>query len=150
MHTLVGGGGQHGGFNALDYRKIKQGNADPLGTFAILSVLPDKFARFLFECHSGRFERLDLPILPDDRSYFDVHGALEDDKVKKLRINMSYLIHMMHMNTVIILIIPIIAIMLINASFIIISKSLHPSTPFLWICSICSWPSGQVHLLGVC
>ncbi len=37
---------------------------------------------------------------------------------------------MMHMNTVIILIIPIIAIMLINASFIIISKSLHLSTPF--------------------
>ena len=83
MHTLVGGGGQHGGYNALDYRKIKQGNA-------ILSVLPDKFARFLFEYHSGRFERLDLPILPDDRSDFDVHGALEDDKVKKLRINMSY------------------------------------------------------------
>ena len=100
--------------------------------------------------HSGRFECLDLLILPDDRSDFDVHRALEDDKVKKLRINMSYLIHMMHMNTVIILIIPIIAIMLINASFIIISKSLHLSTPFLWICSICSWPSCQVHLLGVC
>ena len=34
----------------------------------ILSVLPDKFARFLFEFHSCRFESLDLPILPDDRS----------------------------------------------------------------------------------
>ena len=56
----------------------------PLGTYAILSVLPDKFARFLFEFHSGRFESLDLPILPDDRSDFDVHGALEDDKVKQL------------------------------------------------------------------
>ena len=89
MHTLVGGGGQHGGFNALDYLKIKQGNAGPLGTYAILSVLPDKFARFLFEYHSGRFEHLDLPILPDDQSDFDVHWALEDDKVKKLRINMS-------------------------------------------------------------
>ena len=83
MHTLVGGGGQHGGFDALDYRKIKQGNAGRLGIYAILSVLPDRFARFLFENHSGRFERLDLPILPDDRSDFDVHWALEDDKVKK-------------------------------------------------------------------
>ncbi len=105
MHTLVGCGGQHGGFYALDYRKIKQGNAGPLGTYAILSVLPDKFARFLFEYHSGRFGCLDLPILPDD--CFDVHWALEDDKVKKIRINLSYLIHMIYMNAVIILIIPI-------------------------------------------
>ena len=83
MHTLVGGGGQHGGYDALDYLKIKQGNAGPLGTYPILSVLPDKFARFLFEFHSGRFESLDLPLLPDDRSQFDVHGALKDDKVKQ-------------------------------------------------------------------
>ncbi len=89
MHTLVGSGGQHGGFDALDYRKIKQGNAGPLGTYAILSVLPDNFARFLFEFHSVRFESLDLPILPDDRSQFDVHGALEDDKVKKSEYNVN-------------------------------------------------------------
>ena len=84
MHSLVGGGGQHGGLDALDYRKIKHGNAGLLGTYPILSVLPAKFARFLFEFHSGRFESLDLPILPDDRSQFDVHCALEDDKVKQL------------------------------------------------------------------
>jgi hypothetical protein len=85
VHTLVGGGGQHGGYDALDYRKIKQGNAGPLGTYPImiLSVLPDKFARFLFEFHSGRFESLDLPLFPDDRSQFDVHCALKDDKVKQ-------------------------------------------------------------------
>ena len=53
-----------------------------LGIYPILSVLPDKFARFLFEFHSVRFESLDLPPLPADRSNFDVHGALEDDKVK--------------------------------------------------------------------
>ena len=82
--TLVGGGGQEGGFDALDYRKIKNGHAGPLGIYAILSVLPDKFARFLFEYHSCRFETLDLPTIPDDRSQFDVHGALEDDKVKQL------------------------------------------------------------------
>ena len=85
MHTLVGCGGQHGCFDALDYRKIKHGDAGPLGIYPILSVesvLPDKFARFLFEFHSVRFESLDLPPLPADRSNFDVHGALEDDKVK--------------------------------------------------------------------
>ncbi len=46
MHTLVGGGGQHGGYDALDYRKIKQGNAGQFGTYPIISVLPDKFASF--------------------------------------------------------------------------------------------------------
>ncbi len=76
MHTLVGGGGQHGGFDALDYRKIKNRNAGPLGIYPILSVLSDKFVRFLFEYHSDRFETLDLPILPDDRSQFDEHCAL--------------------------------------------------------------------------
>ena len=53
-----------------------------MGIYPILSVLPDKFARFLFEFHSVRFESLDLPPLPADRSDFDVHGALEDDHDK--------------------------------------------------------------------
>ncbi len=48
-------------------------------------MLPDTFARFLFEFHSGRFESLDLPILPDDRSQFDVHCTLQHDRVKQLR-----------------------------------------------------------------
>ena len=54
---------------------------DSSGIYPILSVLPDKFARFLFEFHSCQFESLDLPILTDDRSQFDVHCALEVDKV---------------------------------------------------------------------
>jgi hypothetical protein len=87
VHTLVGGGGQHGGYDALDYRKITQGNAGKLGNYPILSVLPDKFAWFLFEYHSHRFESLDLLLLPADRSDFDVHGALLDDKVQN---EMSY------------------------------------------------------------
>jgi hypothetical protein len=33
--------------------------------------------------HAHRFESLDLPFLPADRSDFDVHGALLDDKVHK-------------------------------------------------------------------
>ena len=82
MHTLVGGWGQHGGYDALDYRKIKQGDAGHLGNYPILAVLPDKFARFLFEFHAFRFESLDLPPLPADRSDFDVHGALDDEQVQ--------------------------------------------------------------------
>jgi hypothetical protein len=81
VHTLAGGGGQHGGFDALDHRKIRQGSAGRLGIYDILSVLPEKFARFLFEFHGHRFESFDLPVLPADRSDFDVRGALEDDKV---------------------------------------------------------------------
>ncbi len=83
VHTVVGGGGQHGGYNALDNRKIRHGEAGRLGSYEILSVLPDKFARFLFEFHGHRFELLDLPFLPADRSDFDVHRALEDDKVRE-------------------------------------------------------------------
>jgi len=74
----------HSGYYALDYRKTKQESAGPLGNYTptwILSVLPDKFARFLFEFHAYRFESLDLPLLPADRSDFYVHRALEDDKV---------------------------------------------------------------------
>jgi hypothetical protein len=78
---VLGGRGLYGGFDALDYLKIKQGNASPLGTYDILSVLPDKFTRFLFEFHSIQFESQDLPIIPDYRSQFDVHCALKDYKV---------------------------------------------------------------------
>ena len=45
-------------------------------------MLPDKFARFLFEFHAVLFESLDIPLIPADRSDFDVHAALDDDKVK--------------------------------------------------------------------
>ena len=82
MHTLAGGGGHHGGFDALDYRKIKQGDSGSLGICPILFVLPNKFARFLFEFHAVQFQSLGLPPLPANRSDFDVYGALEDDKVK--------------------------------------------------------------------
>ncbi len=69
------------GASALDYRKIKHGDAGKLGNYSILSVLPDNFARFLYEFHDYRFLSLDLPPLPADRSDFDVHGALEDEQV---------------------------------------------------------------------
>ncbi len=60
MHTLVGGGGLDEGFDALDYRKIKHGDAGKLGNHPIRSVLPDKYARFLCEFHDFQFTSLDL------------------------------------------------------------------------------------------
>jgi hypothetical protein len=78
---LVVGGGQHGGCDALDFRKIKHGDAGKLGNYSIFSVFPDKSARFLYEFHDFRFKSLDLPPLPADRSDFDVHGVLEDAQV---------------------------------------------------------------------
>jgi hypothetical protein len=39
----------HGGYDAMDYRGIRNGDAGKLGDFPILSALPDKFARFLCE-----------------------------------------------------------------------------------------------------
>jgi hypothetical protein len=44
-------------------------------------VLPDKFARFLYEFHDLLFSSHDLPPLPADRSYFDEHGAIDDNQV---------------------------------------------------------------------
>jgi hypothetical protein len=91
MHTLVGGGGQHGGYDALDYRRIKHGDAGKLGNYPILSYLPDKFAGFLYDFHAFRFESLDLPPLPADRSDFDVHEALKDEQVRVQRL-LQYLL----------------------------------------------------------
>jgi hypothetical protein len=46
------------GYDAVDFRKIKHGDAGKLGNYSILFVLPDKFARILYEFQDFRFERL--------------------------------------------------------------------------------------------
>ena len=81
MHTLVGCGGQHGGFYALDYRRIRHGDTRKLGNYPILAFLPDKFARFLYEFHAFLFGSLDLLPLPADLSNFDMHGAIGGEQV---------------------------------------------------------------------
>ena len=83
MHTFsVGGGTLFGGFDALDFRLIlAKGDAGKFGQNTILSKLPDKFARFLYEFHDFRFQRLDLAPLPHDRSIIDVHAILSPDQV---------------------------------------------------------------------
>ncbi len=54
---------------------------DPPRTPPTLPVMYE-FHAFLREFHAFRFENLDLPPLPADRSDFDVHGALSDKQVQ--------------------------------------------------------------------
>jgi hypothetical protein len=75
----------HGPCNPIDDEEL---SLCRLVTYPILSALPHKFARFLFELQACRFESLDLPHLPADRSDFDVHGALLDDKVHQIMSNL--------------------------------------------------------------
>ena len=82
VHTMVGGGGLREGYATLDYRKIHQGNAGELGNYPILSVCLTNLLAFCLNITHIALKGLDLPQLPADRSDFDVHGALLDDKVQ--------------------------------------------------------------------
>jgi hypothetical protein len=77
LHFLVGGGDDQRGHDVLDHRRILRGDAGSLGQYDILAYLPDKVARFLYEFHDFRYCSLDSPPIPEDRTDFDVHGALE-------------------------------------------------------------------------
>ncbi len=59
--------------------------ARKIGQLLILVFLPDKFARFQYAFHAFRFESLDLPPLPADRSDFDVLRALKDEQVPYIK-----------------------------------------------------------------
>ena len=80
-HRLVGGGPHNIGFDALPWEMCLRGDAGKYGHYAVLSVLPDKLARFLFEYHSDLYKGLNLPVLPEDRSQIDVHGLLKPQEV---------------------------------------------------------------------
>ena len=58
-----------------------RGDAGKLEKYDILAFLPDKVARFLYEYHDFRFQSLDLPPSPHDRSDFDLHAALKPEQV---------------------------------------------------------------------
>ena len=92
VHTLSGGGGSmYGGYDALNHMLlVGHGDAGPLGKYPILSKLPDKFARFLYEFHHFRFRKLNLPPLPHDRSDIDVHAMLTPVQVMHASRNASY------------------------------------------------------------
>lgn len=79
-HYLMGGGVN--GYDALRVENIVHGDAGQLGKYDIISFLPDKVARFLYEFHDFRFQRsLDLPPIPYDRSTFDLHAVLKPEQV---------------------------------------------------------------------
>ncbi len=49
---------------------------------AVLSVLPDKIARFLYEYHDTSYTSLGLPPIPLDRSGISVHSILRPEQVQ--------------------------------------------------------------------
>jgi hypothetical protein len=81
-HKLVGGGTHNRGYHAFRWETILHGNAGELGKYAVLSVLPDKIARFLYEYHDTSYPSLGLPPIPLDRSNISVHGILQQQQVK--------------------------------------------------------------------
>jgi hypothetical protein len=80
-HFLAGGGTHNRGYHALRWEMILHGNAGEMGKYAVLSVLPDKIARFLYEYHDTSYTSLGLPPIPLYRSDISVHGILRPDQV---------------------------------------------------------------------
>jgi hypothetical protein len=75
-HNLAGGGSHNLGYHALQWEMISHGNAGEMGKYAVLSVLPDKIASFLYEYHDTLYTSLALPAIPLDRSNVSVHCIL--------------------------------------------------------------------------
>ena len=80
-HLLAGGGTHNRGYHALRWEYILHGNAGEMGKYAVLSVLPDKIARFLYEYHDTSYTSLGLPPIPLDRSGISIHSILRPDQV---------------------------------------------------------------------
>ena len=81
-HSLAGGGSHNLGYHALRWGMILHGNAGEMGKYAVLSVLPDKIARFLYEYHDTSYTSLGLPAMPLDRSDISVHSILRPEQVQ--------------------------------------------------------------------
>ena len=80
-HSLAGGGTHNRGYHAFRWEMILHGNAGEFGKYAVLPVLPDKIARFLYEYHDTSYTSLGLPPIPLDRSNISVHGILQPQQV---------------------------------------------------------------------
>ena len=86
-HKLVGGGTHNRGYHAFRWETILHGNASEFGKYAVLSVLADKIARFLYEYHHTSYTTLALPPIPLDRSNISIHGILQPQQVEQYRMN---------------------------------------------------------------
>ena len=80
-HRLAGGGEHNLGYYAVPWESILHGKCGEYGEYKIMSVLPDKLGRYLFEYHSDSYTSLGLPVLPENRSQIDVHGLLKPFQV---------------------------------------------------------------------
>ena len=78
------GGDQRGGargYVAVSWESILHGDVGQYGRYEVLSVLPDKVARYLFEFHAEQYTHLNLPPLPDNRDSGVIHGLLKTVQV---------------------------------------------------------------------
>ena len=96
-HSLAGGGSHNLGYHALRWEMILHGNAGELGTYAVLRVLPDKIARFLYEYHDTLYTSLGLPAIPLDRSGISVHSILRPEQVQIRDLFIAYMQNMYNM-----------------------------------------------------
>ena len=83
-HSLAGGGSHNRGYHAFRWEMILHGNGGEMGQYKVLSVLPDKIARFLYEYHDTSYSSLGLPAIPLDRSQISVHSVLQPEQVLNL------------------------------------------------------------------
>lgn len=81
-HRLAGGGCHNLGYDALPWDMILHGNCGKYGQYKVVSYLPDKIARYLFEFDSELYASHDLPEIPDDRSEISIHSLLHPVQVK--------------------------------------------------------------------
>ena len=83
-HRLAGGGGHNIGYDALPWDMILHGNCGKYGQYKVISFLPDKIARYLFEFDSELYASHNLPEIPDDPSEISIHSLLLPHQVKNL------------------------------------------------------------------
>ena len=81
-HRLAGGGIHNLGYDALPWEMILHGNCGEYGQYKVISFLPDKIARYLFEFDSELYASHNLPEIPDDPSEISIHGLLNPQQVK--------------------------------------------------------------------
>jgi len=82
-HRLAGGGGHNLGYDALPWDMILHGDCGKYGQYKVISFLPDKIARYLFEFDSESYTSHNLPEIPDDPSEQSIHGLLGPQQVQK-------------------------------------------------------------------
>ena len=83
-HQLAGGGNHNRGYHAFRWDSILHGNAGEFGKYDVLSVLPDKIARFLYQYHDTSCISMGLPPIPLDRSNISVHSILQPQQVQDI------------------------------------------------------------------